>query len=1289
VKEETRLRFKAAFAQADELHRSVRVLYARVKATMTLRTSGDPSSGTERPLRHLRLPTALAVAVVFLLTMLAGSTGAGIANYQGTLYFAGASSSITGSYQLTTAVPSGQGLQPVATAGVPNSGGIPTGAYKYVYVTTSGVTRTASVASAPQINVTNAPVTVTNVPVGADVYRAKIPASTATAQYILVGNNAGPTTTYTDVSTATMGTLLPQADNRVALNTIGWAPFVPTVSLSGSLANTMVSGVTPPIPATCISWTVDATGGVTLPAGQWKYDVQLRSDSAGGAPAAVLTVAMWKIDTSGNAIAGGTIVPATDGGAIALDGSSQNVSVSYTTASPTTLASNERLCVQFWRHQTGAYTSPNGAANRTVGMLAWDPNTKISLHPAPNAFASAALSSPIDGSHTTSVPSLSATYSDTEADAGTLTIRLCTDFSCTASAQDSGAMAATDGATLSWTPTGLGDGTYYWDAQAQDALGLPSAWTATRSFVVDNVAPTTSITSQPPAQSNSPSGPFAFSANESVTGYQCRVDGGVFGGCASPYSYGPLADGAHSFDVKATADLAGNPGTPTNYGWTIDTVPSDTSITSQPAPLSNSASPSFNLSATEPGSTFECALDGGFAACSTPKSYSGVADGVHTFQARAVDPAANVDPSPASYTWTIDATPPDTTIGPSYPPPLTIATGATFDFSSSESPATYACALDAGAYSSCSSPKTYSGLADGLHTFHVRATDAATNTDPSPATYNWTIDTTPPSTTIGPTMPAANTQSSSATFDVGSNEPGSTFECRLDGALFASCTTPVVYGGLGDGAHTFDVRATDPAGNLDTSPATYGWKIDNVAPSTPTLTAPTDALMTNALPQLRATFDDATPGGDTGTVEFQLCSSAAPAGVSCAPVVQSVTSGSVSSGGTASATPAALADGTYHWQARAHDVAGNQSGWSATRSFQLDTSVPTVPVLATPADGAWVPTIQLSAPFSKPAFAGTGSVEFRVCSDALCLGIVLTGNSGTLINGALATWSPSSLPVDGLYYWQARSRDSSGNVSAWTASRTLHLDRVAPGKPVNFNGQVAFDGLTLRWSAPDDNVANYVVFVDGSAWKNLGSTEFEVKMGAFDSGDTRSFSVVAVDLAGNVGTMSSVLVGVPNLVGLTWPQALGATTARGLGLKRNAVFFAAIPMVVAKQEPPAPALTERGTPVVVTMSPASGAPLAVKVKPGRFVCAAGSVLRLRIDLSGAARVRSRLLNGRGRIVKRGQLGKLRAGTNMVRIKLPAGLRRGAYRLLLDATGEAGTVHALVRVTVGSRACRAH
>jgi hypothetical protein len=52
--------------------------------------------------------------------------------------------------------------------------------------------------------------------------------------------------------------------------------------------------------------------------------------------------------------------------------------------------------------------------------------------------------------------------------------------------------------------------------------------------------------------------------------------------------------------------------------------------------------------------------------------------------------------------------------------------------------------MDAGAWSGCSSPKSYSGLANGSHTFDVRATDAAGNTDASPASRTWTVDVPAP-----------------------------------------------------------------------------------------------------------------------------------------------------------------------------------------------------------------------------------------------------------------------------------------------------------------------------------------------------------------------------------------------------------------------------------------------------------------------------------------------------------------------------------------------------------------
>lgn len=89
----------------------------------------------------------------------------------------------------------------------------------------------------------------------------------------------------------------------------------------------------------------------------------------------------------------------------------------------------------------------------------------------------------------------------------------------------------------------------------------------------------------------------------------------------------------------------------------------------------------------------------------------------------------------------IDGTPPETTITANPANPTT-STSASFSFTSSEANSTFECKLDAGSYGSCTSPKAYSGLAVGTHTFSVRATDQAGNPDPTPATYTWTIQST-------------------------------------------------------------------------------------------------------------------------------------------------------------------------------------------------------------------------------------------------------------------------------------------------------------------------------------------------------------------------------------------------------------------------------------------------------------------------------------------------------------------------------------------------------------------
>src|SRR5207248_63986 len=143
---------------------------------------------------------------------------------------------------------------------------------------------------------------------------------------------------------------------------------------------------------------------------------------------------------------------------------------------------------------------------------------------------------------------------------------------------------------------------------------------------------------------------------------------------------------------------------------------------------------------------------------------------------------------------------------------------------------------------SSSSPQPVSpALSAGSHTFDVRATDQAGNTDASPASYTWTVDLTAPNTTID-THPGDPSNNTTPNFSFSSSESGSTFECRIDGGSWTSCSSPhSISPALSEGSHTFDVRATDPAGNTDGSAATYTWLIDTGAP-TVTITDPTTYL---------------------------------------------------------------------------------------------------------------------------------------------------------------------------------------------------------------------------------------------------------------------------------------------------------------------------------------------------------------------------------------------------------------------------------------------------------------
>src|SRR5690349_13075792 len=103
--------------------------------------------------------------------------------------------------------------------------------------------------------------------------------------------------------------------------------------------------------------------------------------------------------------------------------------------------------------------------------------------------------------------------------------------------------------------------------------------------------------------------------------------------------------------------------------------------------------------------------------------------------------------------------------------------GPTFSFSSTEPGVTFECAVDGGAFTACVSPYTVQ-LADGPHTFAVRAVDRAGNADPTPATRDIDIDTSGIETTID-AGPEGLTNDPTPTYAFSTTTTSASYECRI------------------------------------------------------------------------------------------------------------------------------------------------------------------------------------------------------------------------------------------------------------------------------------------------------------------------------------------------------------------------------------------------------------------------------------------------------------------------------------------------------------------------------
>lgn len=311
---------------------------------------------------------------------------------------------------------------------------------------------------------------------------------------------------------------------------------------------------------------------------------------------------------------------------------------------------------------------------------------------------------------------------------------------------------------------------------------------------------------------------FAFTANE-ASSFTCNLDGAGFSACSSPLPFAGLAEGAHVFEVMAI-DLAGNTSTHEALQWTVDLTAPVTTLNST---QTSRATVSLSIISSEANSTVACSLDGATpSVCGSSFTLSNLSVGSHSFAAWATDPAGNADLKGAVINFVIE--PPVTTRLTSITPSSTLNNqgSVTFTFDSNLPTATFLCSLDNKAPVSCSSPSTYNGLSEGVHTFTVRAVDRFGGQDSVVASHRWTTDFTPPSSLLN----ATRTSNSAITFTFTASEAASGFQCSWDGGLFAPCASPVMSSNLALGNHSFVVQATDLAGNTDQLGPSHQWTVD-------------------------------------------------------------------------------------------------------------------------------------------------------------------------------------------------------------------------------------------------------------------------------------------------------------------------------------------------------------------------------------------------------------------------------------------------------------------------------
>lgn len=374
------------------------------------------------------------------------------------------------------------------------------------------------------------------------------------------------------------------------------------------------------------------------------------------------------------------------------------------------------------------------------------------------------------------------------------------------------------------------EGAHHLEITAKDKAGNVSD-PIIFDWKIDLTAPNLQFVKTPAILTNATQALFSYVATddgEVITNFQCSLDGAAFSSCGASKTVSGLAEGSHTFKVRAL-DSAGNISQPISYTWGIDLIAPTLAFVSTPGTLSNVVAPLFTWNAKDASgiSSVVCTLDGNeLGSCpDSSKPLSALTEGEHKFQVAATDAAGNVTKIVSS--WMTDFTAPVVTIA-SGPAKWTKVKAAAFEFSAADASGIDAveCKIDSGSYAGCGSPLNLQNLLEGGHALYVRATDKAGNVS-VPEIYTWATDYSAPLIRIV-SSPATLLQGGAALVQYEVADTGSGLSSVICGLTspssnLGSCDalSTADLGQLNQvGAYVFEIRATDNVGNTITEVVT-------------------------------------------------------------------------------------------------------------------------------------------------------------------------------------------------------------------------------------------------------------------------------------------------------------------------------------------------------------------------------------------------------------------------------------------------------------------------------------